>query len=148
MADHDDASTAGAATRAGEAARPGDLEAYRQAVSLYRFYLAMVVATNIAVFAVTGAILAFVTSLDLASNPTALLGLVVPFLLNSGTAAVYARGIPEVRALADEIRSREDALGMTFHIQGAVLLRLLWVSVVGLAVLTGIVAVTGLGPFV
>jgi hypothetical protein len=146
MADHDD----GTGPRGGGAGGAGldDLEAYRQAVSLYRFYLALVIATNIAVFAVTGAILAYVTSLDLESNPTALLGLVVPFLLNSGTAAVYARGLPEARALAKEIRTREHALGLTFHIQGAVLLRLLWVSLAGYSVVTGIVAVTGLRPFV
>ena len=143
MADHDDATGGGR----GESPRAGldDLEAYRQAVSLYRFYLALVVATNIAVFAVTGAILAYVTSLDLESNPTALLGLVVPFLLNSGTAAVYARGIPEVRALARDLRAREDALGMTFHIQGAVLLRLLWVSVVGYSV-TLLLLLTTISP--
>ena len=135
-----DTATPGASPAAGLDA----LEGYRQAVSLYRFYLAMVVATNIAVFAVTGAILAFVTSLDLESNQRALLGLVVPFLLNSGTAAVYARGIPEVRALAREIRAREDALGMTFHIQGTVLLRLLWVSVAGLGVMIVLTAGAGL----
>ena len=136
----DDAATRGAAPAAGLDA----LEGYRQAVSLYRFYLAITIATNIAVFAVTGAILAFVTSLDLESNPQALLGLVVPFLLNSGTGFVYARGIPEARALARELRARENALGRTFHIQGAVLLRLLWVSVAGYGVVTILIVVAGL----
>ncbi len=136
----DDTAPRGAGPTAGLDA----LEGYRQAVSLYRFYLAITIATNIAVFAVTGAILAYVTSLDLAANPQARLGLVVPFLLNSGTGFVYARGIPEVRALARDLRAREDALGMTFHIQGEVLLRLLWVSVAGYGVVTIFIVVAGL----
>ena len=139
-----DATDKAPARGASPAAELDALEGYRQAVSLYRFYLAITIATNIAVFAVTGAILAYVTSLDLESNPTALLGLVVPFLLNSGTAAVYARGIPEVRALARDLRAREDALGMTFHIQGEVLLRLLWVSLAGYGVMIVLIAGAGL----
>jgi hypothetical protein len=109
------------------------LERYRQATALYRFYLGAVVATNLIVFAITGALVAFVVSLDPRAEPVGLLGLLVPFLLNSGTGAVYARGLGEVGDLAAELRAAEDAVGHTFRVQAGVLRRLLAVSIAGYA---------------
>lgn len=124
----------------------GSAARYQELLGHYRFYLGLTIGTNLFVYAITGALVAFVVSLEVHQEPVVLLGLLVPFLLNSGTGFVYARGLSEAQDLSRELRRLEDAIGVDYHIQGGVLLRLLWVSVAGYATNTiGLIGLTAWG---
>lgn len=103
-------------------------------VGLYKHYLDLVLKMNVAYYAITGAIVSYF--LANRADGMSRAGLFVPLVLGVGLIALFAYGAIKLPYTRDEMIAIRDELGLQTIPEIKVLAILLWLSVVGLVLVS------------